>query len=142
MSDDQKTGDGLFSYKQPTNSEVSNMFAPDPDVVIDEPKTDKHPVTQLSSPVEKQQSTQINLTFDLPPARPAKRRRSSEKTFAQKHVTISLNVDKRIANDVEDFLERGAIQSGNKTVFVSQLLLQLLLNSGYKIDPNILANPE
>jgi hypothetical protein len=80
--------------------------------------------------------------FDLPPGPAAKRRRGTDKRYAEKHKTISLSVDARIANEVDDFLNRGAIKSGNKTVFASQLFLRLLLDAGYDIDPEILSQPD
>jgi hypothetical protein len=148
MSDEQKTGDSLFSFNRVpmTNREVSSAFLPDPDEMEEDnlPITKKQPSipSPKPMPVIPQTPAQMNVAFDLPPARPAKRRRSSEKSFSQKHVTISLSIDHRIANEVDEFLDRGARLSGNKTVFASQLFLKLLLNAGYKLDPNMLAESE
>ena len=110
--------------KQPTRPTLSKP-----------PEAENKPLQQIKPP------NKLNLD-NLPPSRSAKRRTSKEKKFADRHVTVSLSIDNRIASSVNDFLDRGARLSGNKTVFASQLFLKLLIDAGYQIDHNILSDEE
>lgn len=146
---------GRKKEKQPapppaSTEDIMAAFAPDPVEVEEDARpiatkeeTPPTPIVQ-PSPAPSQVQTQSTSAFlaNLPPGSPAKRRRSADKTFPQLHTTISLSVDRRIEKDVNDFFDRGAKLAGNRTVFASQLFLKLLIDAGYKIDPNILSQSE
>lgn len=152
---------GKKKEKQPTpppasTEDIMAAFAPDPELVgVEEdtrPIAAPLPVKEKTlpppivppSPAPSQSQTQATSAFlaNLPPGAPAKRRRSADKSFPQLHTTVSLSIDRRIEKDVNDFLDRGAKRAGNRTVFASQLFLKLLIDAGYKIDPNILSQSE
>lgn len=146
---------GKKKEKQPapppmSQDDILSAFAPDSELA-EEVKA--QPVTPVPTkeervappqPAQVQPPTQATSAFlaNLPPGAPAKRRRSAEKSFPQLHTTVSLSIDRRIEKDVNDFLDRGAKLAGNRTVFASQLFLKLLIDAGYKIDPNILSQSE
>lgn len=65
------------------------------------------------------------------------RRTNRKVSFRDIYETRSLSIDKRLLPYFDALLENGP----NKTVVANQWVLKILLEAGYDIDPDVLANP-
>jgi len=123
---DEPTVNPLYavgSTKPPmTQDEIASTFAPDEE----EAKSDDTP---------KQPAT--HLPKDLPPGPSVRRRKHKGLRFGDIYVTRSLSIDKRIVASFDDFMESG----DTKTQIANQVILKILLENGYNIDPDILSKP-
>lgn len=84
-------------------------------------------------PAAETSSTVTVQSIDLPPASQA-RRTTRKMRFTDLYETRSLSIDKRLLPYFDDLMENGP----NKTVVANQWVLKILLEAGYKIDPQIL----
>jgi hypothetical protein len=73
----------------------------------------------------------------LPPGPSVKRRRHKGLRFVDIYETRSLSIDKRLLPYFDDFMESG----DTKTQVANQLVLKILLEAGYAVDPQILTKP-
>lgn len=106
-----------------SKEEIASAFAPD-----EEPQEEKQPA---------QPSPPAPPAKDLPAAPPVRRKRHKGLRFTDIYVTRSLSIDKRIVDAFDDFMEGG----DTKTQLANQIVLKILLENGYNIDPNILSKP-
>lgn len=124
-----------------TKEEITAVFAPDPE---EEMQPEKTAAPASPSGTQRQQEPARTATKELlaglPSGGAAKRRRSGKQSYVQQHFTLSLRIDTRLEKPVRDFFERGADHRGNQTVFASALMLQLLIDAGYPLDPHLLEN--
>lgn len=130
-----------------TREEAANAFAPDPSELEDEEEEkpqQKSIHQQKSAPVAVEASANLSetqrpetITLDLPEKPVVRRTRRKSLRFPDIYVTRSLSVDKRLAPYFDDLMERGP----TKTALANQIILKLLLEAGYKIDPAILLKP-
>src|SRR5947209_20064630 len=110
------------SSKPITQDEIASKFAPDEEEVQAEPKPKQHD----------QQPPK-----DLPLGPPVRRKKHKGLKFGDIYVTRSLSIDKRIVAAFDDFMESG----DTKTQIANQVVLKILLEAGYPLDPNVLSKP-
>jgi hypothetical protein len=116
--------------KPMSQEEIMSAFAPDEtEEQTEEPQQiiQAAPVTQHVPQVLK----------DLPSGPPVRRKKHKGLKFSDIYVTRSLSIDKRIVEDFDDFMESG----DTKTQIANQIVLKILLDAGYNIDPDILSKP-
>ena len=111
---------GGKSEKPMSQEEVMQTFAPEEEVHV----LPTRAVEQPSAPAQ---------SVDLPPA-PQARRTTRKMRFTDLYETRSLSIDKRLLPYFDDLMENGP----NKTVVANQWVLKILLDAGYKLDPQIL----
>jgi hypothetical protein len=87
----------------------------------------------VAPPVVETPPTVTVQSVDLPPAGQA-RRTNRKMRFTDLYETRSLSIDKRLLPYFDNLMEDGP----NKTVVANQWVLKILLDAGYKIDPQIL----
>lgn len=118
--------------KQMSQEEIISAFAPDEqEELVEEPKQ----IIQTAPPVVVQQIPQT--LRDLPSGPPVRRKKHKGLKFSDIYVTRSLSIDKRIVEAFDDFMESG----DTKTQIANQIVLKILLDAGYNIDPDILSKP-
>jgi|ERR1041385_5676326 hypothetical protein len=111
--------------KPMTKEEIASEFAPD------EPEEEEAEVT----PEPPRQPVQTMK--DLPSGPPVRRKKHRGLKFGDIYVTRSLSIDKRIVAAFDDFMESG----DTKTQIANQVVLKILLEAGYNLDPDILSKP-
>src|ERR1041385_282036 len=111
--------------KPMTKEEIASEFAPD------EPEEEEAEVT----PEPPRQPVQTMK--DLPSGPPVRRKKHRGLKFGDIYVTRSLSIDKRIVAAFDDFMESGE----TKTQIANQVVLKILLEAGYNLDPDILSKP-
>lgn len=94
---------------------------------------------RLTPPVEEKLliSPEERHTLDLPPRPPVKRKRQKNLRFGDVYETRSLSIDKRMLKEFDDYIGQGE----TKTSFANQLFLKILIDAGYKLDPDLLTKP-
>lgn len=119
--------------KPMSQEEIMSAFAPDEEQV-EEPKQ----IIQAAPPVQPVVAQQAPQTLkDLPSGPPVRRKKHKGLKFSDIYVTRSLSIDKRIVEAFDDFMESG----DTKTQIANQIVLKILLEAGYNIDPDILSKP-
>jgi hypothetical protein len=119
-------------HHNPLFNNTTQSFAPapgwtTPTIAPEEKKPAQPPPVAEIPPVVTVQS------IDLPPAGQA-RRTNRKMRFTDLYETRSLSIDKRLLPYFDNLMENGP----NKTVVANQWVLKVLLEAGYKIDPQIL----
>lgn len=120
--------------KPMTQEEIASAFAPDEEQV-EEHKQIAQAAPPAIQPVVAQQVPQT--LRDLPSGPPVRRKKHKGLKFSDIYVTRSLSIDKRIVEAFDDFMESG----DTKTQIANQIVLKILLDAGYNIDPDILSKP-
>lgn len=119
--------------KPMSQEEIISAFAPDEEPV-EEPKQIIQAVPPTIQPVVQQVPQALR---DLPSGPPVRRKKHKGLKFSDIYVTRSLSIDKRIVEAFDDFMESG----DTKTQIANQIVLKILLDAGYNIDPDILSKP-
>lgn len=95
-------------------------------------------VTPQSTPAPPSPVQPPSHTIPLPQGPTVRRRRfRSGLKFTDVYETRSLSIDKRLLPYFDDFMESG----DTKTQVANQLVLKILLEAGYAVDPQILTKP-
>jgi len=108
--------------KPMTHEEIVSEFAPDEE----EAKPEEPSKPSVQQPPK-----------DLPPGPSVRRKKHKGLRFGDIYVTRSLSIDKRIVAAFDDYMESG----DTKTQIANQVILKILLENGYSIDPDILSKP-
>lgn len=114
---------------QPSEA-TSEPIQPEPQVAKD-PEPAARPAPPTPEPAPEQ------AKFSLPPGPPVKRKKVKGLKFTDRYETRSLSIDKRLLSAFDDFMEAG----DTKTQVANQVVLKILLEAGYDIDPTILSKP-
>lgn len=121
----------LYAVGKPkpmTQEEIASEFAPDEEEEkIEEPKQVIQPVPPASQPA----------SLNLPSGPPVRRKKHRGLKFSDIYVTRSISLDKRIVDAFDDYMESG----DTKTQIANQIVLKILLEAGYNLDPDILSKP-
>jgi hypothetical protein len=121
--------------KPMTQDEIASAFAPDEEEEqIEEPKQNIQATPSAIQPIIQQVS---QVMKDLPSGPPVRRKKHKGLKFSDIYVTRSLSIDKRLVAAFDDFMESG----DTKTQIANQVVLKILLEAGYNIDPDILSKP-
>lgn len=108
--------------KPMSKEEIASEFAPDEEEEESTPEPPRQPVQTVR---------------DLPSGPPVRRKKHKGLKFGDIYVTRSVSVDKRIVAAFDDFMESG----DTKTQLANQIILKILLENGYPLDPDILSKP-
>jgi len=122
--DDAPRANPLYAVgsKPLSKEEIASEFAPDEEEIQPEP-----------TPAEPPRQT----VKDLPSGPPVRRKKHKGLKFGDIYATRSLSIDKRIVAAFDDFMESG----DTKTQIANQVVLKILLEAGYPLDPDILSKP-
>lgn len=120
--------------KPMTQDEIASAFAPD-EVEEEQVETPKQVIQAVVMQPIVQQMPQVMK--DLPSGPPVRRKKHKGLKFGDIYVTRSLSIDKRIVAAFDDFMESG----DTKTQIANQIVLKILLDAGYSLDPDILSKP-
>jgi hypothetical protein len=122
------------SFGNPTKTEQTAqadtpLQAEVPAVPDEEPKIVEEPEAE---PAPERKPTDVTL-----PTPRVARRVTRKVPFELQHAKRTISVDRRLIPAFDDLMSSG----GNKTVVANQWILKMLLDAGYQIDPDILAQP-
>jgi hypothetical protein len=145
---EQEGPNPLFAVGKPKEKPMSKdearaAFAPDPEETEQEEMSrvaiqEAEPVVaQVTPPSPAPEPAPEQPKFSLPPGPPVKRKKVKGLKFTDRYETRSLSIDKRLLSAFDDFMEAG----DTKTQVANQVVLKILLEAGYDIDPTILSKP-
>ena len=120
--------------KPMTQDEIASAFAPDE---AEEQVEELKQVIQATPPAIQPTTAQQPSLKDLPSGPPVRRKKHRGLKFGDIYVTRSLSIDKRLVAAFDDFMESG----DTKTQIANQIVLKILLDAGYPLDPDILSKP-
>src|ERR1041385_7492905 len=126
--------------KPMTKEEIASEFAPDePEEEEAEvtPEPPRQPVQTMKDLPSGPPRQPVQTMKDLPSGPPVRRKKHRGLKFGDIYVTRSLSIDKRIVAAFDDFMESG----DTKTQIANQVVLKILLEAGYNLDPDILSKP-